>query len=65
MTRDVCGLQEGCQQPQGSCLSNQLYDLYQADVKRISQGTTPVNFVSRWGGGQPGAKQVPPASTGP
>ena len=52
------GLQGGCQQPQGTCLAHQLADYYNADMARIGMGTTPVYFVSRWGGGQPGAQQV-------
>ena len=54
-------LQSACQQPQGSCLGNQLADYYNADIARIGQGTTPISFVSRWGGGQPGAQQARPS----
>jgi hypothetical protein len=47
----------------GSCLANQLADLYAADMKRIAAGTTPVYFISRWGGGQPGFNQVSTVSS--
>ena len=56
--------QNACSQPVGSCLANQLADLVAADTARATAGTTPLYFVSRWGGGQPGANQVdvcPPA----
>ncbi|CAK0755627.1 hypothetical protein CVIRNUC_002389 [Coccomyxa viridis] len=45
------GQTSACQQPQGSCLGNQLADYYNADIARIGQGTTPISFVSRWGAG--------------
>ena len=55
----MCGLlQSPCNQLIGSCLNNQLYDLYNADIVRIKAGTTPLYMVSRWGGGNPNAKQV-------
>ncbi|KAK9805195.1 hypothetical protein WJX72_005302 [[Myrmecia] bisecta] len=47
-----------CAQLPGSCLDSQLQDLYNADVARTKAGTTPRYFVTRWGGGLPGAKQV-------
>ena len=50
--------QSPCNQPEGSCLSNQLYDYYTADLKRIAAGTTPIYMVARWGGGLPNAQQV-------
>ena len=51
--------QSPCDQPEGSCLSNQLYGYYTADLQRIAAGTTPLYMVSRWGGGLPNAQQVP------
>ena len=54
----ACMGQAGCQQPEGTCLANQLADYYNADIERIGMGTTPLYFVSRWGGGQPGAQQA-------
>ena len=56
-------LQSPCNQLIGSCLSNQLYDLYTADVARVAGGTTPVYMVARWGGGNPNARQVMKASS--
>ena len=51
-------LQNACSQPVNSCLSNQLKDLADGDDARIKRGDTPLYYVSRWGGGRTGAKQV-------
>ena len=51
-------LQSACSQPVGSCLANQLAELYAADVARVQAGTTPLYLISRWGGGQAGVNQV-------
>lgn len=51
-------MQSPCSQPVGTCLQNQLTDLYAADVTRSTKGITPIYFVSRWGGGKAGAQQV-------
>lgn len=59
------GAQNKCSQAVGSCLHGQLADLYQADKARAAAGTTPLYFVSAWGGGQPGARQVLSPSSGP
>jgi len=53
-------LQSPCNQLLQSCLANQLYDYYNADLARIAAGTTPLYMVSRWGGGNPNAQQVQP-----
>lgn len=53
-------LQSPCNQLLQSCLANQLYDYYNADLARIAAGTTPLYMVSRWGGGNPNAQQVSP-----
>ena len=40
-----------CTQPQGSCLGNQIYDLYSADKAAIRAGATPKYFLSALGVG--------------
>ena len=54
----LCAAQNQCTQPVGSCLANQLTGLKASDDARILAGTTPVYYVSRWGGGLPEARQV-------
>lgn len=51
-------LQNACTQPVGSCLANQLKDLKTADDALIARGTTPLRYVTRWGGGNPSARQA-------
>ena len=53
-------MQNACSQPVGSCLTNQLKDLKAADDALIARGTTPLRYVTRWGGGNPSARQVNP-----
>lgn len=51
-------MQNACSQPVGSCLGSQIKDLAEADDARIKLGTTPLYYVSRWGGGRASARQV-------
>ncbi|KAK9799370.1 hypothetical protein WJX73_004741 [Symbiochloris irregularis] len=47
-----------CSQPVGSCLANQIADLAAADDKLIALGSTPLYYVTRWGGGNAAANQA-------
>jgi len=40
---------EKCQRPAGTCLTNQISDLYDDDQQRVSAGQTPLYFLSQWG----------------
>lgn len=48
----------GCGTPQGSCLRNQIYDLYFQDLARIDSGREPLYFVGRYGGGTDNVQQM-------
>ena len=50
--------QDACYKPPGSCLANQLKDLYTADVALVAKGSTPLHFITRYGGGNTGGKQA-------
>lgn len=39
---------EGCSRPVGSCLSNQLLDLYDKDMNRSRDGLTPLHLLGRY-----------------
>lgn len=54
----------GCTQPAGTCLKNQIYDYYFADVGRMTRGLDPLYFVGRYGGGSANTNQVPVAGCG-
>lgn len=38
-----------CQRPMGTCLANQISDLYDDDQQRVNAGQTPLYFLSQWG----------------
>ena len=40
---------DACGQPLGTCLKNQILDVYEADMERISQGKTPRNILKKYG----------------
>lgn len=47
-----------CGSRPGTCLSNQLADLAASDAAAVAAGRPPRYSVTRWGGGQAGAKQA-------
>ena len=50
--------QDACYKLPSSCLHNQLKTFYTADTNRIKDGLTPLNFITRYGGGNNGGKQA-------
>ncbi|KAL4525230.1 hypothetical protein Ndes2526A_g07307 [Nannochloris sp. 'desiccata'] len=49
---------EKCDQPLGSCLRNQLYDLGEEDNARVASGMEPLYNISRYGGGKRNLDQI-------
>eukprot|EP00887_Chlorella_sp_A99_P005310 scaffold1.g5310.t1 len=47
-----------CQVAQGSCLRNQLYDMYWGDVDRMKRGLGPLYLIGRYGGGNDNTNQM-------
>lgn len=54
----------GCARPIGSCLSNQIYDLGQADAARVAAGLEPLYNITRFGGGWSNARQIAAGAAG-
>ncbi len=49
---------EKCNQPIGSCLKNQIYDLGEVDNARIADGMEPLYNITRYGGGFTNKDQI-------
>jgi Male gamete fusion factor len=49
---------EKCNQPVGSCLRNQIYDLGEEDNARIADGMEPLYNITRYGGGFKNLNQI-------
>jgi len=49
---------EKCDQPLGSCLRNQLYDLGEKDNARVANGMEPLYNITRYGGGKQNIDQI-------
>lgn len=52
------GQAAACASRPGTCLANQLADLAAADAAAVAGGRPPRYSVTRWGGGQSGARQA-------
>lgn len=55
---------DGCGQPIGSCLNNQIYDLGEADNARIAAHLEPLYNITRYGGGWQNVRQIAADSDG-
>ena len=57
-------LSEKCNQPIGTCLKNQIYDLAVEDEARIAGGMEPLYNITRYGGGYRNLRQLEPIQGG-
>ena len=55
-------VQNACKRAVGSCLGNQLSDMAAADTARAAKGSTPLYFITRYGGGNTAPTQAHSAS---